>query len=98
MAKSSTPRQFLQDVVQKFIGKNSRSADLEAAVDAIMAPYYQRQREVAKHVQELEREHSEMKAQLVKLRNDGDRISELEKQYARMDAILRKHGIDPDRA
>lgn len=98
MADSSTPRQFLQHVVRIFTKTNSSSADLEAAVDAIMAPYYQRQREIAKHVQELEREQSELKAQLVELQNDGDRISELEKQYARMEAILRKQGIDPDRA
>ena len=63
-----------------------------------MAPYYQRQREIAKHVQELEREHSELKAQLVKLQAADDRISELENRIAGMDAILRKHGIDPDAA
>ena len=96
MADSSTPRQFLRHVVQKFTKANSRSAELEAAIDTIMAPYYQRQREMAKHLQELEREYSELKAQLMKLQAENDRINELEDRDVRMKAILRVHGIDPD--
>lgn len=98
MADGTTPRQLLQHVVRRITNTHAQRAELEAAIDTIMAPYYQRQREIAKHVQELEREQSELKAQLAKFQAEIDRISELEKHCARMDAILRKHGIDPERA
>ena len=97
MADGSTPRQFLQHAVRTLMNAHFRGgAELEAAIDTIMAPYYQRQREMAKHLQELEREYSELKAQLMKLQAENDRINELEDRDVRMKAILRVHGIDPD--